>query len=172
MHSLYVLFLILMCNVAALTFYATIYEDICCICNKYKEKHVLGTARSAGSGVSLTFDLTGVLLTSQVKVWGGKSTWHLWIDMNLILWLFFLFFMCSSYRYTKVVAALPRLLFSWWHFTLLSYTCYNLIMGCLSLFLLGFTSSFMCENTMASFTTDYQTLARTNRVKRSFITLK
>lgn len=30
--------LIIMCNVAALTFYATIYEDICCICNKSREK--------------------------------------------------------------------------------------------------------------------------------------
>lgn len=27
-----------MCNVAALTVYATIYEDIGCICNKYIEK--------------------------------------------------------------------------------------------------------------------------------------
>lgn len=41
--------LIIMCNVAALTFYATIYEDICCICNKSSEKHVLGTASTAGS---------------------------------------------------------------------------------------------------------------------------
>lgn len=41
--------LIIMCNVAALTFYATIYEDICCICNKCREKHVLGTASTAGS---------------------------------------------------------------------------------------------------------------------------
>lgn len=41
--------LIIMCNVAALTFYATIYEDICCICNKSREKHVLGTASTAGS---------------------------------------------------------------------------------------------------------------------------
>ena len=74
MHSLYVMFLILiMCNVAALTFYATIYEDICCICNKYREKHVLGTARSAGRGVYLTLDLIGVLLTSQVNVWALKS---------------------------------------------------------------------------------------------------
>lgn len=41
--------LIIMCNVAALTFYATIYEDICCICNKSREKHVLGTASTARS---------------------------------------------------------------------------------------------------------------------------
>lgn len=41
--------LIIMCNVAALTFYATIYENICCICNKSREKHVLGTASTAGS---------------------------------------------------------------------------------------------------------------------------
>lgn len=42
----------IMCNVAALTFYATIYEDICCTCNnKPREKHVLGTA---SSGVYLT----------------------------------------------------------------------------------------------------------------------
>lgn len=55
MHSLYVMFLIhIMCNVAALTFYATIYEDICCTCNKYIEKHVLGTASSAVICVSLT----------------------------------------------------------------------------------------------------------------------
>lgn len=27
-----------MCNVVALTFYATIYEDLCCTCNKYIEK--------------------------------------------------------------------------------------------------------------------------------------
>lgn len=50
--------LILMCNVAALTFYATIYEDICCICNKSREKHVLGTASTARS--LCLFD-TGVL---------------------------------------------------------------------------------------------------------------
>lgn len=30
--------LIIMCNVAALTFYATIYEDICCNCNKCRDK--------------------------------------------------------------------------------------------------------------------------------------
>lgn len=30
--------LIIMCNVAALTFYATIYEDIRCVCNKSREK--------------------------------------------------------------------------------------------------------------------------------------
>ncbi|MEQ2248904.1 hypothetical protein ILYODFUR_023922 [Ilyodon furcidens] len=41
--------LIIMCNVAALTFYATIYDDIRCICNKSREKHVLGTASTAGS---------------------------------------------------------------------------------------------------------------------------
>lgn len=41
--------LIITCNVAALTFYATIYEDICCTCNKCREKHVLGTASTAGS---------------------------------------------------------------------------------------------------------------------------
>lgn len=41
--------LIIMCNVAALTFYATIYEDNGCICNKCREKHVLGTASTAGS---------------------------------------------------------------------------------------------------------------------------
>lgn len=41
--------LIIMCNVAALTFYATIYEDIRCTCNKSREKHVLGTASTAGS---------------------------------------------------------------------------------------------------------------------------
>lgn len=28
----------IMCNVVALTFYATIYEDLCCTCNKYIEK--------------------------------------------------------------------------------------------------------------------------------------
>lgn len=38
-----------MCNVAALTFYATIYEDIRRICNKFREKHVPGTASAAGS---------------------------------------------------------------------------------------------------------------------------
>lgn len=42
MHSLGVwVFLVLfhiMCNVVALTFYATIYEDLCCTCNKYIEK--------------------------------------------------------------------------------------------------------------------------------------
>lgn len=27
-----------MCNVVALTFYATIYGDLCCTCNKYIEK--------------------------------------------------------------------------------------------------------------------------------------
>lgn len=48
--------LIIMCNVAALTFYATIYEDICCICNKSSEKHVLGTASTAGSLCS--FDMS------------------------------------------------------------------------------------------------------------------
>lgn len=32
-----------MCNVVALTFYATIYEDLCCTCNKYIEKHILRT---------------------------------------------------------------------------------------------------------------------------------
>lgn len=48
--------LIIMCNVAALTFYATIYEDICCICNKSREKHVLGTASTAGS-FCVSFDL-------------------------------------------------------------------------------------------------------------------
>lgn len=40
-----------MCNVAALTFYATIYEDLCCrlpVINLEK-KHVLGTASTAGS---------------------------------------------------------------------------------------------------------------------------
>lgn len=47
MHSMYVMFI--MCNVAALTFYATIYEDICRICNKCREKHVPGTASTAGS---------------------------------------------------------------------------------------------------------------------------
>lgn len=46
MHSMCVLF---MCNVAALTFYATIYEDIRCICNKFREKHVPGTASAAGN---------------------------------------------------------------------------------------------------------------------------
>lgn len=51
--------LIIMCNVAALTFYATIYEDICCICNKSREKHVLGTASTAGS--LCLFDLVSVL---------------------------------------------------------------------------------------------------------------
>lgn len=67
-----------MCNVAALTFYATIYEDICCTCNnKPREKHVLGTA---SSGVYLTskpprwvlFDFPGF------NVWGPKSTEHLY----------------------------------------------------------------------------------------------
>lgn len=43
---MYVMFI--MCNVAALTFYATIYEDICRICNKFREKHVPGTASTAG----------------------------------------------------------------------------------------------------------------------------
>lgn len=47
MHSPYVLFI--MCNVAALTFYATIYEDICHMCNNCREKHVPGTASTAGS---------------------------------------------------------------------------------------------------------------------------
>lgn len=54
--------LIIMCNVAALTFYATIYEDICCICNKSREKHVLGTASTAGS--LCLFDLW-VLMTAR-----------------------------------------------------------------------------------------------------------
>lgn len=31
-------FIFIMCNVVALTFYATIYEDLCCTCNKYIEK--------------------------------------------------------------------------------------------------------------------------------------
>lgn len=47
---------LIMCNVAALTFYATIYEDIRCICNKSREKHVLGTASTAGSLCS--FDMS------------------------------------------------------------------------------------------------------------------
>lgn len=40
MHSLgFILVLFqIMCNVVALTFYATIYEDLCCTCNKYIEK--------------------------------------------------------------------------------------------------------------------------------------
>lgn len=55
--------LIIMCNVAALTFYATIYEDICCICNKCREKHVLGTASTAGS--LCLFDLWALWLPGQ-----------------------------------------------------------------------------------------------------------
>lgn len=55
--------LIIMCNVAALTFYATIYEDICCICNKCREKHVLGTASTAGS--LCLFDLWVLWLPGQ-----------------------------------------------------------------------------------------------------------
>lgn len=46
-HCMLCFSILIMCNVAALTVYATIYEDICCICNKYIEKHVLGTASSA-----------------------------------------------------------------------------------------------------------------------------
>lgn len=41
MHSLGVFVVVLfhiMCNVVALTFYATIYGDLCCTCNKYIEK--------------------------------------------------------------------------------------------------------------------------------------
>lgn len=57
--------LIIMCNVAALTFYATIYEDICCICNKSREKHVLGTASTAGS--LCFFDLWVFGLPGQVR---------------------------------------------------------------------------------------------------------
>ncbi len=52
--------LIIMCNVAALTFYATIYEDICCICNKSREKHVLGTASTAGSLCLFDFRVFGL----------------------------------------------------------------------------------------------------------------
>lgn len=57
--------LIIMCNVAALTFYATIYEDICCICNKSREKHVLGTASTAGS--LCLFDLWVLGLPGQAR---------------------------------------------------------------------------------------------------------
>lgn len=39
MHSMYVMFI--MCNVAALTFYATIYEDICRICNVEKSMYLV-----------------------------------------------------------------------------------------------------------------------------------
>lgn len=46
-HCMLCFSILIMCNVAALTVNATIYEDICCICNKYIEKHVLGTASSA-----------------------------------------------------------------------------------------------------------------------------
>lgn len=35
----------IMCNVVALTFYATIYEDLCCTCNKYIEKAHIRTVR-------------------------------------------------------------------------------------------------------------------------------
>lgn len=40
MHSLggFLVLFHIMCNVVALTFYATIYEDLCCTCNKYIEK--------------------------------------------------------------------------------------------------------------------------------------
>lgn len=61
--------LIIMCNVAALTFYATIYEDICCICNKSREKDVLGTAGTAGSLCCWLFrppGLTGVTTYNHV----------------------------------------------------------------------------------------------------------
>lgn len=55
-----------MCNVVALTFYATIYEDLCCNCNKYIEKKhthcmasfltfVFGIARG-GVGLGEGFD--------------------------------------------------------------------------------------------------------------------
>lgn len=65
MHSLYVMFIV--CNVAALTFYATIYEDICCICNKYIEKHALGTASTAGSLCSFIEFMPGLMLAHYLK---------------------------------------------------------------------------------------------------------
>lgn len=46
----------IMCNVVALTFYATIYEDLCCTCNKYIEKahtsygELYGFVRVLGAG--------------------------------------------------------------------------------------------------------------------------
>lgn len=45
-----------MCNVVALTFYATIYEDLCRTCNKYIEKahtsysELYGFVRVSGVG--------------------------------------------------------------------------------------------------------------------------
>lgn len=81
MHSLYVTFLILiMCNVAALTFYATIYEDICCICNKSREKHVLGTASTAGSCVYLIFEYYDF----QANYRGHNLHLTLWFDQKII----------------------------------------------------------------------------------------
>lgn len=70
----------IMCNVAALTFYATIYEDICCICNKSREKHVLGTASTAGS--LCLFDLWVFRLPGQVR---GHNLQSLRFDQKIII---------------------------------------------------------------------------------------
>ena len=81
--------LIIMCNVAALTFYATIYEDICCICNKSREKHVRGTASSAGSCVYLILSIR----TSRpiLRSHDLHGTYGL-IKIMLTLFSFFFFF--------------------------------------------------------------------------------
>ena len=77
--------LIIMCNVAALTFYATIYEDICCICNKSREKHVLGTASTAGS--LCLFDLFLSVLTSrpalQVTIYNHQILFNTFCTVSL-----------------------------------------------------------------------------------------
>lgn len=73
--------LIIMCNVAALTFYATIYEDICCICNKSREKHVLGTASTAGS--LCLFDLLSVTTPRPARI-TGHDLQSLCFDQKLI----------------------------------------------------------------------------------------
>lgn len=75
--------LIIMCNVAALTFYATIYEDICCICNKSREKHVLGTASTAGS--LCLFDLWVLWLPGQARIYNHYGL----IKNNLTLFVLY-----------------------------------------------------------------------------------
>lgn len=80
--------LIIMCNVAALTFYATIYEDICCICNKSREKHVLGTASTAGSLCFIWSLSVGTSRPGQVR---GHNLQSLWFEQNNNLTRFVLY---------------------------------------------------------------------------------
>lgn len=54
----------IMCNVVALTFYATIYEDLCCTCNKYIEKAHASYSERYGSVCVLR---GGVALRHQFK---------------------------------------------------------------------------------------------------------